>query len=740
MSQNTREAYLADVARATEEEHNVRERDADFEKAIHKRNDKLRKASQNARQQKRRQKRHDAEIKAGVRDANGKRKTPPQNIADVLQGPSGNKAERERQRLDLAEQSRPKRAIEETLHQSTRKPQGRKRKHEWETAKYVNWHSPFLWPAIERAALHPSVGLNMSTTRIKDVLVRVNPDSVYGRLNRSTIEGWIDRTGTRPHWSEAALAMAAKGHIQGGHGGFRGYLAGYPDVVQTIVNRLEALRKAHAPLTLVSIRAITVASILREAPEVFERKAPDGSTFRCSDSFLRRFLHEQLHWSERRATRDGRKLPKDWEEQCQKAFFRLVHDVKEYDVPSELIINSDQTNMIYAQGTKMTWAPTGSSQVSVIGVDEKRAVTVVVSVANSGTLLPFQAVYQGETYASTPKASAPHYTETTDAGFRYEYGTKGSYWSTQRTMQSLVNDILAPYFAEQKRLLRYPEDQKSVWQIDIWSVHRSEEFRTWLFKTHPTILLHFVPGGCTPILQACDVGMQRLLKHSLKRSYHEDVVNDMLDQLDQGEETLTTSKRVGILRDRSVGWLWKAYTTLNKKEIVCKVSRVLMRVTWTVILQETYRCVQAFQMCAVGDFNLSYGCLTDKHSRAKLREYKAMSPEFRQELDLHDQHYTVQVSPEGVCVEDEELAGDGDDTFAGDDVDIPCDTLIAHVLSGVAPPGAQVTEQGCLVSTAKAEGEDDVAEAVGEEELGRGKRKRRARDLAKYNGEHFWRH
>lgn len=105
-----------------------------------------------------------------------------------------------------------------------------------------------------------------------------------------------------------------------------------------------------------------------------------------------------MHWSEHRSTRDGHKIPADWEDQCTKVFLRLVHDVKEYDIPSKLFVNTDHTNMVYAQGTKLTWAPTGSNQVSVHGADEKRAVTLCMSVANSSKLLPIQAVYQGETY------------------------------------------------------------------------------------------------------------------------------------------------------------------------------------------------------------------------------------------------------------------------------------------------------------------------------------------------------
>jgi len=69
-------------------------------------------------------------------------------------------------------------------------------------------------------------------------------------------------------------------------------------------------------------------------------------------------------------------------------------------------------------------------------------------------------------------------------------------------MHALVDEIIAPYFAAQKAKLGLPDSQKSTWQIDVWSVHS-----------------RLVPGGCTGVWQACDVGIQRIFKHSLKCSY-----------------------------------------------------------------------------------------------------------------------------------------------------------------------------------------------------------------------------
>jgi len=111
---------------------------------------------------------------------------------------------------------------------------------------------------------------------------------------------------------------------------------------------------------------------------------------------LRRWLHETIRWTPRRATRAAQKLPTNWEDVCEKSFLWLAHNIKELDVPPELYVNSDQTQVTYSQGSGMTYAATGVKQVSVIGEDEKRAFTVMTSVSNSGVLLPFQAVLRAD--------------------------------------------------------------------------------------------------------------------------------------------------------------------------------------------------------------------------------------------------------------------------------------------------------------------------------------------------------
>lgn len=123
----------------------------------------------------------------------------------------------------IAELSRPGREEQEVARNKHKKPQGRKCVHEPSDAKYMNWHSPFLWSQICDAAKHPSVGYQMSATRICDVLKVKNPKT-FGNIRVSTVDGWIDHTGPKARWLDAAIGMAEKGNRQGGYGGDIGVL------------------------------------------------------------------------------------------------------------------------------------------------------------------------------------------------------------------------------------------------------------------------------------------------------------------------------------------------------------------------------------------------------------------------------------------------------------------------------------------------------------------------------------
>jgi hypothetical protein len=153
-------------------------------------------------------------------------------------------------------------------------------------------------------------------------------------------------------------------------------------------------------------------------------------------------------------------------------------------------------------------------------------------------------------------------------------------------MEEWVWDILVPW--REKVLEGRPdldEDQLMIAFIDIYPVHISEEFRTFVFSKFPYIILIFVPGGCTGLLQPADVGLQRVAKHILKQDSLDFLVDVFKTQTSTGVAPRDVKFPSGlpVLRDATVRGLVKMYDffqTAEGRKIVQQVSLVIMEINF----------------------------------------------------------------------------------------------------------------------------------------------------------------
>jgi hypothetical protein len=317
-----------------------------------------------------------------------------------------------------------------------------------------------------------------------------------------------------------------------------------------------------------------VGVIQHYIPEAFSRTDAAGRTFRCSNQYTRRFLRKELGWTIRKITRAAQKYPPNVDLVLHQAFLRFACVVRDEEIPSCCIVNADQTQVVYNPGDQRTWNVAGERQIHAVGVEDKRAFTLLVSASNSGVLLPFQAIFTGKTARSLPGSTAPGFMEAEELGILFHYSDTDTYWSTFVTMKLWVSYILVPYFLSQRALHNLPNNQRCILQIDCWSVHRSVRFLGWMKENYPWIIVLFVPGGCTGLFQACDVGLQRLLKLAISKHAHADIVAETVDALRSGTppEKVINDQSVGTLRDRSVRWMVEGYRAINKPELIKKAS------------------------------------------------------------------------------------------------------------------------------------------------------------------------
>ncbi|KAF8602265.1 hypothetical protein BDV93DRAFT_444485 [Ceratobasidium sp. AG-I] len=271
-----------------------------------------------------------------------------------------------------------------------------------------------------------------------------------------------------------------------------------------------------------------------QIPELFTCLDKSGKVFRCSETVTRAFLHRHLGWSARKATRAAQKYPPNVNTVLLHAFLRFACTVRDESIPACCIVNADQTQVVYNSSSHTTWASTGERQVHVLGLEEKRAFTLLVAASLSGDVLPLQAIYSGKTARSLPNSTAAGVARAVSLGFVFDYSETSNYWSTDKTMRRFITKVLAPYFIAQRLCYNLPATQRCILQIDCWSVHRSAKFRSWMATTYPWIILLYVAGGCTGLFQACDVGLQRILKLAIWHASHADVVNETVVALEAG--------------------------------------------------------------------------------------------------------------------------------------------------------------------------------------------------------------
>ncbi|KAF8308999.1 uncharacterized protein EI90DRAFT_2873841, partial [Cantharellus anzutake] len=196
------------------------------------------------------------------------------------------------------------------------------------------------------------------------------------------------------------------------------------------------------------------------------------------------------------ATCATQKLPANADYQLHASLLHHAYSVCRYFIPSNLQVNSDQTQIIYQQGSQSTYETKGS-HFSTLGRDEKRTFTLNIAISASRALLPFQAIFKGKTTASLPAKNSLSHDKANQLGFLFEHSGTDNYWANLKMMKSFVTNLLAPYFTATKEHLGLDPLQECMWQLDVWSIHTSLEFRTWIFNNYPWIILDYVPGGCT---------------------------------------------------------------------------------------------------------------------------------------------------------------------------------------------------------------------------------------------------
>jgi len=191
----------------------------------------------------------------------------------------------------------------------------------------------------------------------------------------------------------------------------------------------------------------------------------------------------------------------------------------------------------------------------------KRQITVCLASSLHGDLLPLQLIFQGKTARSLPDPTA------VSIASLCHLTCSENHWSSQTTMQQYISEIIMPHAERCIQQHRLHADAKIILVLDVWAVHKSEEFRLFLRMQHPRIHLVFVPANCTSKLQVADVALQRPFKHGITSRFNEWAAQQIKQQIQEEKiVSLSESFKMGTIKPLVLLWCLESWSSLKERK------------------------------------------------------------------------------------------------------------------------------------------------------------------------------
>ena len=161
-----------------------------------------------------------------------------------------------------------------------------------------------------------------------------------------------------------------------------------------------------------------------------EHGGPIDLSVPWANSFLRRHGHVKLE-----GTKPVKHLPSDFDNIKSSFLTRTSDVVQGHEISADMIVNFDQMAIPIILTSEWTLEVQGAKQVSIIGLDDKRQITSVISGSPSGRLPPLDLIYQGKTSTCHPTVTfAP----------KWHITHNETHWSNTDTMRQYIKHILGP--------------------------------------------------------------------------------------------------------------------------------------------------------------------------------------------------------------------------------------------------------------------------------------------------------
>ncbi len=137
--------------------------------------------------------------------------------------------------------------------------------------------------------------------------------------------------------------------------------------------------------------------------------------------------------------------------------------------------------------------------------DDTKQVTVAVTIAADGMVLPSMLIFKGQPSRGITKTEFATYPAT------HHYQCQANAWMDEVCMIAWVNEVLVPYIA------MAPNDVVPLLVLDSYQCHMMASVVQRIQELG--VEVKHIPGGCTPLCQPVNVGFNKPFKDCMRRQW-----------------------------------------------------------------------------------------------------------------------------------------------------------------------------------------------------------------------------
>ena len=255
-----------------------------------------------------------------------------------------------------------------------------------------NWFHPFLVQQI-LAAVRSHGGSASAAVN----WLQLQWPVLYRGLGESTVRTWFAGKELTPATRESVARGC--GFYRPSVSGRAPRLLGYVAVEDEMCTLLAALRAGGACFSIPVARRVIMSVLEERAPALL---ASNGGPFQVSESWVRAWLYKKLKWVHRRVTADSQHLPLNYKQMILQMNQRMAVQVMGYRIPKGLLYSADESFQELVSAATDTFDVEGSKRVKGIGSEDKRGITIMITLKPTGDIAPVMLIYGGTTQLATP--------------------------------------------------------------------------------------------------------------------------------------------------------------------------------------------------------------------------------------------------------------------------------------------------------------------------------------------------